>query len=161
MDRELILRARAFGRQDAGLTLIELLVVVTVLAVLGVGASLVASGQGRDAATSDRVWFETQFAALQGLAVQGRTAKGLSVSAKGLSFARMTPEGWQINPAARRWRGKVSLTRLNPPRTLNSPDIVLLANGQSSAFDIQFTAAGGTSQKCRSDGWAGLSCDAP
>jgi prepilin-type N-terminal cleavage/methylation domain-containing protein len=144
---------------DAGFTLIELLVVISVLSILSVGATLAASRQGASAATADRAWFEEQYTALRDLATQGRNSKGLSVTPKGLSFARKTAEGWQIGDPIRRWRGKVSVAGLRPQPGLNAPDIILLASGQSSAFDIRFTGRRGPSQNCHSDGWTGLTCD--
>ena len=155
MEPELALRRQP----DTGFTLIELLVVISVLSVLSVGATLAISRQGTDAATADRAWFEEQYAALRDLAIQGRNSKGLSVTPKGLSFARKTADGWQIGDPIRRWRGKVSLAGLRPAPALNAPDIILLTSGQGSAFDIRFTGRRGPSQNCRSDGWTGLTCD--
>lgn len=145
---------------QAGFTLIELLVVISVLAVLSVGATYTVSRQGTDAATADRAWFQEQYAALQDLAIQGRNARGISVTPNGLRFARRTAEGWDIGDPVRRWRGKVSLAAVRPPPAQNAPDIVLLADGQGTAFDIRFTGRRGPSQSCRSDGWTGLSCNA-
>ncbi|APE42083.1 hypothetical protein BOO69_00660 [Sulfitobacter alexandrii] len=144
---------------DRGFSLIELLVVISILAILSVGATLTVAGRGSDRAASDRAWFEAQFHALQDLAVQGRTAKGLVVSPGGLRFAHMTGEGWQIGDPVRAWQGKVTLGALAPRPGPDMPQIVLLANGSTSAFDILFSGQGARSQRCRSDGWEGLTCE--
>lgn len=143
---------------DRGFTLIELLVVISVLAVLSVGATLAVSGRGTDSAASDRAWFETQFRALQDLAMQGRNSKGLSITPEGLGFARRTGEGWDIGNPVRRWQGDVTIANMRPRAEPDEPQIVLLANGQTTAFDIRFSGNRGASQSCRSDGWTGLKC---
>lgn len=144
---------------DQGFTLIELLVVISVLAVLSVGATLAVSGRGMDTAASDRAWFEAQFRALGDLAMQGRTSKGLSITPQGLSFAHRTGDGWDIGNPVRPWQGTVTVASLRPRPAVDAPEIILLANGQSTAFNIRFSGNRGASQSCQSDGWTGLTCD--
>ncbi|GLT08815.1 type II secretion system protein [Sulfitobacter sp. PR48] len=143
---------------DRGFTLIELLVVISVLAVLSVGATLAVSGRGTDSAASDRAWFETQFRALQDLAMQGRNSKGLNITPEGLGFARRTDQGWDIGDPVRRWQSDVTIANLQPRPGLDEPQIILLANGQTTAFNILFSGSRGASRSCRSDGWTGLKC---
>ncbi|MGC1497772.1 MAG: type II secretion system protein [Sulfitobacter sp.] len=145
--------------RDAGITLIELLVVMTVLAILAVGVSLTAFGSGKQSAQSDKEAFRKHFNAMRGLAIQGRSARGLSVNSNGLSTALVKKGDWQIKSPLHQWSGTVTLSRLTPRSEQGAPDIILLSNGQNTAFDIIFSDRRSRPQKCNSDGWAGLICD--
>ncbi|MBD3664937.1 prepilin-type N-terminal cleavage/methylation domain-containing protein [Sulfitobacter sp. TSTF-M16] len=145
------------------MTLIELLVVTTVLSVLAVGASLTAIRNITPAPDADMAWFRTQFDTQRNLAIQGRATRGLRITAQGLGFARRTATGWQINAPTRAWAGKVTIANVEPRLVAGSlavPDLIMLATGQSSAFDVVFTDGAASTRRCRSDGWTGLTCDA-
>ncbi len=144
---------------DAGITLIELLVVITVLAILAVGVSLTAFGSGQQSAQSDKETFRKQFNAARGLAIQGRSARGLNVGPTGLSTAVMKKGDWVIKPILHQWSGTATISRLGPRSKQDAPDIILLANGQNTAFDVIFSDRRSRPQKCSSDGWTGLICD--
>ncbi|WP_371229658.1 type II secretion system protein [Roseovarius sp. 2305UL8-3] len=141
---------------QAGFTLIELLVVIAVLAVLSVGAVLVAGRGGPEASgTADMTRFYDQFATQRALAIQGRETRGLVVQGDGLQTARLGPEGWAFSEAIQPWRGDVAFARENETFVLNAPDIRFLSNGRTSVFTIGFADGG----RCEADGRAGLTCD--
>ena len=158
MDRGLIAQTRG----DAGITLVELLVVTAVLSVLAVGVSLTAVRSTSKNATSDGEWFRNQFQLQQSLAIQERSSRGLSITNKGLAIAARRSVGWETKKPARAWRGKVTLGRTAPRRQFDGPDIVFLPNGQTTAFELVFSSRqGGPAQRCRSDGWTGVTCSNP
>jgi len=149
----------AFSRSDAGVTLVELLVVVAVLAVLGVSSSLLAfRGDGADAARSDLAWFQANYDRARLLAIEGRSPQGLNVTAQGLQRLVVRAERWQGDPPARRWQGRVTLAAQGAVALHGAPDIMLLANGQTTPFSINFNDRGRAGQRCESDGWTGLQC---
>lgn len=145
---------------DAGVTLIELLVVVAVLSVLAVGVSLTA-GRAGSAGQTDAASFQDQFNAAQSMAVHSGQTYGLTLSAKGRRMERRLAGTWQQLGPERRWQGRVGYSLRGPQPSQLAPDILFLTNGQTSAFDITFSGQpGGTTIRCRSDGWTGLECDA-
>ncbi|MYM55955.1 prepilin-type N-terminal cleavage/methylation domain-containing protein [Thalassovita mangrovi] len=148
---------RAIG-PDAGFTLIELLIAVAVMAVLAVGASLTALGGARE--DSDLARFRAQFDTARMLAITGQQSRGLTISSRGMQPAEHGAEGW--SPAGRelRWRGRVALSVPQTARMggTGTPDLVFLANGQTTPFRLGFSD-GGRVVSCRSDGWTGLTCD--
>lgn len=181
-----------FAQATAGFTLIELLIAVAVLAVLALGATL-ALPAGVSRAQSDMAQFQRQFQSMRQLAITGQHTRGLAVTPRDLRQARKTLEGWQLSDRALRWRGRVSLAvhapapRARAPRAPErsrsgrTPEILFLANGRTSAFEITFqprsgqpqsdqnwsgqnrsgqNRSGGRLTRCRSDGWTGLICGA-
>ena len=146
-------------RADAGVTLVELLVVVAVLAVLGVGSSIMAfRGDGSDAAHSDHAWFQANYERARLLAIEARSPRGLNITASGLQRLSFGPDGWEGDAPARKWQGRVTLANQRPRPRSGMPDIMLLANGQSTAFTINFHNGVTARQRCETDGWTGLQC---
>ncbi|WP_390915541.1 prepilin-type N-terminal cleavage/methylation domain-containing protein [Pseudosulfitobacter sp. SM2401] len=146
--------ARELTKPDAGVTLIELLVVVAVLAVLAVGVSITAMRGSDSGDRADMAWFQAQFDQHQTLAITSVRSYGLIVSPKDLRVAQHQSDGWEPQSSARRWRARVAFSRRDRASNFAAPDIILLASGQSSAFDITF----GARHTCTSDGWNGLTC---
>ncbi len=142
------------GSDTAGFTLIELLVAVAVLAVLAVGASLVASRGS--AGSSDAQRFAADYASLRQLAVEGQQRRGLSLTPRGSRVARWTAQGWEETGREMRWRGRVAFAATGPVLPADHPEIVFLPDGRTNAFSIRF--GGGAAVTCRSDGWTGLIC---
>jgi prepilin-type N-terminal cleavage/methylation domain-containing protein len=162
MDARLIAQGPDPTHRETGVTLIELTVVTAVLAVLAVGVSLTAIRSAAPAVETDMAWFRTQFATQQSLAIQARATRGLRISPQGLSLARRTVDGWQITAPSRPWSGRVTIADVAPRLSVGAktaPDVILLANGQSSSFEVVFAHHGNDSRRCRSDGWTGLTCD--
>lgn len=153
----------ASSASEAGFTLIELLVVIAILAVLAVGAGLAATQQGTPrAVAADLSWFQTRFTTARAMAVTGRSAKGLYVTLREMAVGQADADGWASTGAARRWRSKIVF---QPARQsdveLLAPQIVFLPTGQTTAFEITFGATDQRARRCRSNGWNGLTCDAP
>ena len=142
--------------KQAGFSLIELLVVIAVLSVLAVGASLAATrAPGR---TDDADRFARIFAQLRQLSVQGQQWRGLNIRPRGHQMAGRSDGQWLDSGRETRWRGQVTFATDGPIAGDNSPEIVFLPNGRTSAFSIRFGAGAGT--LCQSDGWTGLICEA-
>ncbi|CUH63475.1 type II secretion system protein H [Thalassovita gelatinovora] len=158
-------RSRAKGNsvlhrvRDAGFTLIELLIAVAIMAILAVGVSLSAARGPQE--RSDLALFREQFNSTQALAIAGGQSRGVQVSPRGLQMAQRTAAGWQVSDRVLRWRGRVSLRVPfgTEPGGRDTPDLVFLATGQVTEFDIVF-ADRGRVESCHSDGWTGLICDA-
>lgn len=157
------------GYHTAGFTLIELLISVAVLAVLAVGATLALPG-GAPRAGNDLALFRSQFTAARQLAITGQQARGLKITPEGLQLALSSDSGWQISERVLPWRGRVAFVARsvgqsaaqNTRTQAGAPDILLLANGHSTPFDITFTPAfaqRSATRRCQSDGWTGLQCD--
>ncbi|PCJ04067.1 MAG: hypothetical protein COB16_11540 [Rhodobacteraceae bacterium] len=143
-----------FHASDAGVTLIELVVVVAVMASLVLGVTLT-RGLGGASGESDLMSFRATYDQARSLAVHGQVQRGLALSAKGRRIAWWRGDGWQISEQLMPWRGRVSYQIEGPSAAQETPDIIFLPNGQTSAFSIQFESI-----SCRSDGWTGLICDA-
>lgn len=145
--------------RTAGFTLIELVVVVAMLSVLAVGAGLVASRGGNSAMASDMQRFQRQAETMRARAVQGRQVLGLFVTDRGFQAAVDTVKGWEKHQTETRWRGRVAIEARAPRRVPNSPQILFLPDGRVSAFTLSFSKSSGRRSVCRSDGFAGVSCD--
>lgn len=149
-------------RRDAGVTLIELLVVVAVLSVLAVGVTLTALRGQANAGVADARSFARAYDMARHLAVHGRQSQGLHITSTDWQPMRRTDQGWVPAAPARPWRGRAILSGRGGALDPGMPDIVVLATGQSSAFDLVFSARGGRAgPRCASDGWAGLACSGP
>lgn len=145
--------------QDTGTTLVELLVVVAILAVLGVGVSLMAVRAPQAAPQQDQTRFRTTFTRLQDLSVQGQAVHGLQVSASGWQAMRRDGDGWQPLGQPQRWQGRALLSGGTRAYAPGGPQIVLLPSGQSTPFDIRFAAGADRARACRGTGWDGVTCD--
>lgn len=139
----------------AGFSLIEVLIAVTILAVLAAGASLSAGRTGTNSET-DQALFQRNFEVLSQLAITGAQTRGMRLTPKGMQLATRTAMGWDISERVVRWRGKVSATTKDPS-AVDQPDLVFLANGESTPFSIVF-ADGKAVNRCQSDGFTGLTC---
>lgn len=152
---------------EAGVTLIELVVVMAVMASLVLGAVLIRP-PGAGAAGRDLQRFRAAYDQARSLAVHGQTRRGLALTAAGLRVSRWSQaarlnggwldrgrmdSGWQISAQLQPWRGRVSYQIAGPGAVNDTPDILFLANGQTTAFSIQFDQG-----QCHSDGWTGLIC---
>lgn len=143
--------------RDAGVTLIELLVVVAVLAVLAVGVTITAvRGQGA-ATAADAQSFARAFDLARHLAVHSRQSQGLQITSTEWRLMRRTAQGWVEAAPARAWRGRATLSTDHTVFDPDTPEIVVLATGQSSAFDLVFSTRGDVA-RCASDGWDGVTC---
>lgn len=136
----------------AGFTLIELLVSVAILSVLATAAVL-ALGGGPDRSARDLALFRSQYGSARALAIASGQSRGLVLTPQGLRLARRETAGWEISERLQPWQGQVALSARHPAAA-GVPDIILLANGSSSAFSIAF----GGAARCRSDGWEALAC---
>jgi len=140
---------------QAGVTLIELVVVVAVMATLAVGASL-SAGRSTSNAQSDLLTFRDVYSQARALAVHGAEQRGLVISALGYRVALWRNGDWQLSERLQPWRGAVTyLTEGGRRARSGQPNLIFLANGQTSAFSIQLGRA-----RCNSDGWTGLICNA-
>lgn len=156
MDGELT--AAGPDRAQAGFTLIELVVVVAVLAVLAIGAGLAATrAGGPGGASADMARFRSAWTTQRDLAIAGQARLGLEVAADGLRRATHGPGGWTISSSTLPLTRQPALSAA--PAQPGAPDIVFLANGRSTPFDIVFPGGTGPAQRCESDGWSELSCD--
>ncbi|MEM8848453.1 MAG: prepilin-type N-terminal cleavage/methylation domain-containing protein [Pseudomonadota bacterium] len=143
---------------DAGFTLIELVAVVAVVAVLAVGVGLMAARPGAGRPDADLRIFERMAETLSAQAVRGRQAHGLFVTSEGLRRAAMTTEGWAVGKPIL-WRGGVVLRLRTQRRGPDSPHIIFLPNGETTAFTLSFDASDGRGPQCQSDGVTGVSCN--
>ncbi|MGH1414391.1 MAG: type II secretion system protein [Pelagimonas sp.] len=158
MDAEITSAIAPGDQADRGFTLIELLISIAILSVLAVGASLAIPRQGSPF-TSDLAKFRTIYHSQRDLAIAGQQTLGLSVTRQNAQVMALGSQGWQTDHTPRKWSGTVTLSSkpfrgLPGPVSTQSPDIVFLPTGQTSAFRITF----GTSVQCESDGFAGLTC---
>ena len=143
----------------AGFSLIELVVVVAVMSVLAVGASLMASRGDHSPGRSDLQRFQQQFETAHARAIQGRQQLGFEVTVQGFRLKHHSETGWHPSAQLNRWRSRVVLQSQTPRQSAQSPHIVLLPNGQTSAFTLSFSASGDAPRLiCTSDGYSELSC---
>lgn len=143
--------SRAERHGDRGVSLIELLVVVAILAVFAVGVSILPARNGQAAAQS-RLAFETQFAAVRDMAIQGRDVYGMRITAREMQTMRLRDGRWQDMGPPTRWRGRAILSGAQAVGT--DPDILILPDGRYSGFALQ--VAGG---RCSGNGWEPVTCD--
>lgn len=139
---------------EAGVTLIELVVVLAVMASLVLGVTLT-RGTGSSRGDSDLRAFQSAYDQARSLAVHGQVRRGLVLRSGGRRIAWWRGDGWQLSEQLQPWRGRVSYLVAGQPAGRDTPDLLFLPNGRTSAFSIQFDQIG-----CRSDGWTGLICDA-
>lgn len=144
-------------KSTEGFSLIEVLITVAVLAVLAAGVSL-SVGRGGGGSETDQALFQRNFDSLQQLAITGAQTRGIQLSPKGMQLATRTDAGWEVSEQVIAWRGRVTAATNGPSAIANTPDLVLLANGQSTAFSIVFSD-GGDVRRCGSDGFTGLTCE--
>ncbi len=144
-------------KSTEGFSLIEVLVAVAVLAVLAAGVSLSVGRAGAKSET-DQALFQRNFDTLRQLAITGAQTRGIQVSPKGMQLATRTEAGWEVSERIMAWRGQVTAVTESPSASASTPDLVLLANGESTAFAIVFSD-GSDVRRCGSDGYTGLTCD--
>lgn len=154
MTPHLIRRQKTRAYMQAGVTLIELLVVITVMASLAVGVSL-SAGRSVAPGESDLARFRNAYELARSLAVHGMQRRGVLISADGSRSARWVAGDWVIAKRLQPWRNRVSYLVEGRRPGPETPNIIFLPNGQTSAFVISFAQA-----RCSSDGWTGLRCDA-
>ena len=148
---------------EAGFSLLEMLVVVTVLAILTVSVGLSMSfGRSKQQASDAANQLQTTLAQLRNTAIYSGVAQGLVISQQGWRVARFVPEsrGWDMSAREIRWQVGVAFQPTSPDFSFGVPpvpEVVFLPDGQSSPFEITFSALG-RYQTCRSDGWSGLTC---
>ena len=131
---------------------------VAILAVLGVGASLSAlrGGAPGAGAEADMSRFRAAWTNEADLAVAGQARRGLEVSPEGLRRAVHDAGGWTLAETVEPLRRQAVLNA--EPGPPGAPDIVFLANGRSTPFEIVFPGGSRPSGRCVSDGWTGLTC---
>lgn len=153
--------AASAGPEDAGFSLIELLVVIAVLGVLAVGVSLAAFRRD-GGAQGDAALFVQSFSAARQLAVQGQETRGLEIGQRSRRALHLRAGQWEPAGPEARWRGRVAFMSADAGVSAGQPRIVFLPNGRTSAFSVQFSDGGARGPvRCTSDGWTGVSCEAP
>ncbi len=140
----------------AGFTLIELLVVVAILSTLGLGLSFLALRGGASGAAADMARFQAAWTAEADLAITGQSRRGLDIAGSDLRRAHLAADGWVLSETPERLR-QPPVLNANPGPS-GAPDIVFLANGRSTPFEIFFPAGNRPTGRCVSTGWTGLSC---
>lgn len=83
------------------------------------------------------------------------------IGPQAMQIVRSDGAAWRVSAMVRRWAGRVAFVEENRAATAepDTPDIVFLPTGATSAFSISFSArGGGGTTRCETDGWAGLSC---
>lgn len=144
------------GRAEAGFSLIELLVVVSIMSVLSVAAVL-SFGRRNAPALDDAALLVATYDTQRSLAIHSNTARGIMVTKKGLRVATKGAGGWQIQTGERALAGTLRVYPDGPSPRFGEPQIVVLPNGQSTAFTAS-ARADGVTVRCQSDGWTGLLC---
>lgn len=144
---------------DGGFSLLELVVVTAMMSILAVGATLSVGMSRREAVATDQRHFRDTFETARALAIRERGKRGLRVTPQGMTVTRHGPDGWTTRETERPWSGRISLYSRSGGPAGPIPEIVLLPNGRSTAFEITFTADGEVAQVCRTDGWSRLLCE--
>lgn len=137
---------------------------VAVLSVLAVGVGLSATRSGPSGGQADAQRFERYMQTARAQAIQGRQTLGLFMTGTGYIPAVRSAKGWEKRTQATRWRAPATLQLKTPRRGPNDPDIVLLPNGQLTAFTLSFASGafasrGSGKTVCRSDGNEAVTCD--
>ncbi len=144
-------------KSTAGFSLIEVLVAAAVLAVLAAGVSLSVGREG-DKTETDQALFQRNFDALAQIAIAGAQTKGMQFTPKGMQLATKRATGWDISEHVLTWRGRATVETDRRATTATEPDLVFLANGESTPFTIVFRD-GTDITRCKSDGFTGLTCE--
>ena len=157
-----VTRARRAG-PDAGFSLIELMVVVAILATVSVAAVLAVGRPAATGAAGDAAALQRAFDLQQGLAIRSGLRRGLLLERDGMTLARWSDGAWQADTSLHRWRARpqwrlpAGVSVGSAPAPDSPPQVVLLPNGQSTAFEVRF-ARRGSVVRCTTDGWTGLTC---
>lgn len=144
--------------------MIELVIVLTVLAVLTISVSLSMSfGRTSRQASDDARFFQENYDRLRTAAIHSQTPRGLMITPTGWRVARLdaVAQSWTATGREIPWRGAVFFRRKGPlvlAAVAGLPDVILLPDGRSTAFEIEFNMKQDIS-RCRSDGWQGVTCD--
>ena len=147
-------------RPDTGMTLIELLVVVAILAVLAVGVTLTVGRADAGKTSRDADLFLDLWQRQADFARQTRTPHGVDVDARSVRPMRLGAAGWEANGALIRLDSRATVATERRPSTAGGPDLVLLPDGQSAAFQITFSdPASSEPTECHSDGWKRVTCN--
>ncbi|WP_135507071.1 GspH/FimT family pseudopilin [Roseovarius aestuariivivens] len=140
--------------KGAGFTLIEVLIAVAVLAVLTLGAVLTAGRVSGGSGASDMARFAERIEFARTLAIDARRTGGLRLRDGTIQMLRRDADGWQPVADPVPWQQPVVFETRSPRIGTETPDILLLPNGQSTAFTLRFSNGG----FCENDGWTGLKC---
>jgi type II secretion system protein H len=150
--------------EDSGFTLIELVIVVTVLSILTISVGLSMSfGRVERQAADDAKQFQTYFERLKSNAINRQKVQGLVVSAIGWRIVEFDSQKqmWNMEGHDIRWRGGADFRKKTSgifTGVGRVPDVIILPDGRSTAFDIRFINNETTSY-CTNDGWTGVLCE--